>query len=72
MNAATIFQIRVRGHLSADWADRFDGMTIINDPDGDTTLIGPVRDQAALNGLLSKVLGLNLELISVMPAQPPI
>lgn len=70
MNAPTVFQIRVRGHLSAEWSDWFDGLTILNDPDGDTILTGPVRDQAALNGLLTKVFGLNLELVSVTPVAP--
>jgi hypothetical protein len=65
------YQMRVRGHLETEWAEWFDGLTIVNEPNGEATLTGPVRDQAALNGLLNKVFGLNLELISVMRVTSP-
>ena len=70
VNKPTVVQIRVRGHLDAEWSDWFDGFTIVNEPGGDTVMTGPVRDQAALNGLLTKVFDLNLELISVAPISP--
>jgi hypothetical protein len=59
--------------LETEWADWFDGLAITNEPNGEATLTGPVTDQAALNGLLNKVFGLNLELISVarVPAPTP-
>jgi hypothetical protein len=65
------YQMRVKGHLETEWAEWFDGLTIVNEPNGEATLTGPVRDQAALNGLLNKVFGLNLELISVMRVPSP-
>ena len=65
------YQMRVRGHLETEWAEWFDGLTIVNEPNGEATLTGLVRDQAALNGLLNKVFGLNLELISVMRVTSP-
>ena len=65
------YQMRVKGHLETEWAEWFDGLTIVNEPNGEATLTGPVRDQAALNGLLNKVFGLNLELISVMRVTSP-
>ena len=40
-------------------------MVITHEPGGETTLAGPVRDQAALFGILNKVHSLNLTLISV-------
>jgi hypothetical protein len=38
-------------------------------PDGTTTLSGPVRDQAALHGQLLKIRDLGLSLISVNPIE---
>ena len=60
-----LYEIRIRGHLEARWADRFGGMTFTWDDNGETLLTGPVLDQAALHGLLKKVRDLGLPLISV-------
>lgn len=49
-----IYEIRLRGHLDARWADRFGTMTITLAENGQTLLTGPVIDQAALHGLLKK------------------
>lgn len=66
-----IYEIKVRGHLSPDWADWFDSMTLQTDTEGaETTLCGPVVDQAALYGLLVKVRDLGLPLLSVNPVKP--
>lgn len=60
-----VYQIRLKGRLSHEWSDWFDGMTITQ-ADGDETLLtGLVADQAALYGLLRKVRDLGLPLISV-------
>jgi hypothetical protein len=59
------YKIKINGHLDIKWADWFDGMQIIHENDGTTTLYGTVIDQAALQGILKKVSNLNLELISV-------
>ena len=59
------YQIRVRGTLDPRWSAWFDGLTIIHDPDGGTTLAGPVADQAALYGLISKARDLGLTLLGV-------
>jgi len=50
-----VYQIRLRGHLSDQWTNWFEGMTITLEEDGDTLLTGPLVDQAALFGLLKKV-----------------
>jgi hypothetical protein len=63
--APTGYCIRIQGHLASDWSEWFDGMTVRRHPDGTTTLSGPVRDQAALHGLLLRVRDLGLSLISV-------
>jgi hypothetical protein len=59
------YTIKINGHLDIKWADWFDGMQIIHENDGTTTLMGTVIDQAALQGILKKIRNLNLELISV-------
>lgn len=60
-----VYQIRIRGHLSPQWTDWFEGLTITLEEDGDTLLTGPVVDQAALHGWLKKVRDLGMPLLSV-------
>jgi len=60
-----VYQIRIKGHLSDQWTDWFEGLTITLEENGDTLLIGPVPDQAALFGLLRRVRDLGMQLISV-------
>ena len=64
------YEIRLKGHLDARWADWFEGLTITLEEDGDTLLTGPVMDQAALHGLLKKVRDLGMQLVSVCPVKP--
>jgi hypothetical protein len=59
------YKIMIKGHMDLKWTDWFDGLEIIHEDDGTTTLIGDVRDQAALQGILKKINNLSLELISV-------
>lgn len=59
------YEIRLKGRLEARWADWFDGLSLSHESDGITVLSGPVSDQAALHGLLSRVRDLGLPLISV-------
>ncbi|HZG78097.1 MAG TPA: hypothetical protein VEZ72_19755 [Paenibacillus sp.] len=63
------YEIRLKGHLDARWADRFAGLRFAHDSDGTTLLSGPVVDQAALHGLLRGVRDLGLPLISVIQVQ---
>jgi hypothetical protein len=64
-----LYEIRVRGHLDARWANQFEGLTITLEENGGTLLAGPVIDQAALHGLLKKVRDLGLPLVSVIQIQ---
>ena len=59
------YEIRVKGHLDARWADQFEHMSFIHASDGTTILTGPVVDQAALYGLIRKVRDLGLPLLAV-------
>ena len=64
MNAPEMYEIRVAGYLSANWAARFEGLSMRHEPEGETVLSG-MLDQAALHGALVRIRDLGLNLISV-------
>ncbi len=64
------YEIKLKGHLDASWADWFEGLTCVHENDGATTLNGKNMDQAALHGLLKKIRDLGLPLISVNQLDP--
>lgn len=68
------YAIRVQGKLKEEWSGWFDGMTITFSQDDEsgpvTTLVGPVVDQSALRGILTRIWNLNLTLISVDRLEP--
>ena len=66
----TSYEIRVAGVLDGRWSAWFDGLEVTSDESGETTIAGPVVDQAALHGLLAKVRDLGLKLLSVRPIEP--
>ncbi len=59
------YEIRLRGHLDARWADRLAVPSLTHESDGTTTLRGIAVDQAALHGLLQRVRDLGLTLLWV-------
>jgi hypothetical protein len=65
-----VYQIRIKGHLSNQWADWFGGVDITLEANGNTLLTCLVIDQAALHGLLRKVRDLGMPLISVIQLDP--
>jgi len=69
-DGAGLYEIRLKGHLDDRWSDRFEGLAITLEENGNTLLTGPVIDQAALHGLLKKVRDLGIPLISVSPVAP--
>ncbi len=65
------YEIRVEGVLDAHWSAWFDGLQVRADADGTTTVLsGPVRDQAALHGLLGKIRDLGLPLVGLRRIPP--
>jgi hypothetical protein len=64
------YEIRVQGVLNDRWSVWFDGMQLTSDQTGQTTIAGPVTDQAALYGLLAKIRDLGLPLLSVHRIDP--
>ena len=58
-------EIRLKGHIDRDWANRLFSLQITHNADGNTVLSGLLRDQAELQGILSRLASLGIELISV-------
>jgi hypothetical protein len=63
---APYYEIRVRWRLDARWSAWFEGLTLTPLENGETLLAGPIRDQAALHGILAKIRDLGLPLLSVI------
>ncbi len=67
--AQASYRIRVQGHLDDSWSDRLGGMVITRaftaDKQPMTILIGHLKDQAALSGVLNAIYDLHLPVISV-------
>ena len=69
------YEIKVQGHLDQVWSKWFEEMTLTHVENGEcegacTLITGPVVDQPALHGLLTKIGNLNLTLISVRRIDP--
>jgi hypothetical protein len=58
------YEIRVRGRVSPAMLARFEGMRSQVEP-VETVLHGPLRDQAALHGMIALIRSLGLELVEV-------
>jgi hypothetical protein len=65
-----IYEIRIGCQLDSQWMSWFDDLAITVAESGETLIVGPVADQAALFGLLKKVRDLGLPLVSVNPVKP--
>jgi hypothetical protein len=63
------YRIRVQGFLDESWSERLGGLRITTSSQGDqgrvTALVGQVRDQAELAGVLNTLYELHLTLLSV-------
>ena len=59
-----VYRIVVRSELSERYASAFDGMRM-ETKDGQTILIGEIIDQPHLFGILDRINGLGLKLLSV-------
>jgi hypothetical protein len=60
----TLYRIVVRSELSDRYAVAFEGMKM-ETKDGQTILTGEIQDQPHLFGILDRINGLGLELLSV-------
>ena len=64
------YEIRIHGRLDDRWATWLDELDLSRTDDGITVLRGPVIDQAALHGLLTKLRDIGLPLLSVTRTDP--
>jgi hypothetical protein len=58
------YRLKAEGELSEQAARLFEGMSLRHD-NGNTVLVGPIRDQAELYGLLQRFADPGLTLLSV-------
>jgi hypothetical protein len=63
--AKQAYEIHVKGHLSRNWAGWLENMQMCCLDNGEMILSGFLADQAALMGILNKLNGLNLAILSV-------
>ncbi len=67
------YEIRVLGRVTDDWLNRLGNMHCKSEMYGDkpvSVLVGEVRDQAELAGILSSLYELHLTLISLQLVKP--
>lgn len=60
----TTYRIRVQEELGPEWSIWFEGLQV-SVADGGTALVGPIRDQAELHGVLARIRDLGLTLLAV-------
>ena len=67
------YRIVVKGELGQEWSDRLAGMSITAiEHEGATpltALVGPLRDQAELNGIFETIYSLHLPILKVEQVQ---
>lgn len=70
MDEGGTYRVEVRGHLGDLVSHSFPRMRI-RYKNGNTLLVGPVRDQAELTGMLQRFSDLGLSLLSVTALEEP-
>ena len=61
-------KIIIQGHLDKSWMQSFEGMRISYEGDN-TVLLGIIKDEAHLHGILGVIRDFNLKLISINPLE---
>ncbi len=64
-SGGNFYEICVKGHLDRCWSDWLEGLEMRLLDTGEMVLFGPIADQAALMGILTKLNRLNLTILSV-------
>ncbi len=59
-------RIIIKGILDENWKNSFEEMDFFYE-DGNTVMVGKIKDEAHLHGILNLIRDLNLKLISVNP-----
>ncbi len=65
MDIEKIYEIRIKNHLDGRWEQWFQAEEIRHLDDGVSVLVVRVPDQPALHGLIGKIRGMSLSLISI-------
>lgn len=67
MGEPAIYQIKIRGNLEQNWSAKLGGLKLETTMEtAETVLTGPLKDQAALSGVLNTLYDLHLPVISVV------
>jgi len=65
MSKPIFYEIQVEGHIGSSWSSWFEGLTIRREETGETVLTGPIKDEAALYGVLMRIRDLGLPLLEI-------
>jgi hypothetical protein len=72
MDQTMVYEIKVEGHLNSHWSEWFcpngqcPPFELTQTANGDTIIRGDLEDQAALQGVLTKIWNMGLKLDSVV------
>jgi hypothetical protein len=58
-------EVRVKGRMDDHWTEWFQNFEIAASGEDETTMVGEVKDQSALYGLIAKLRDLGMVLLSV-------
>ena len=58
-------EVRIKGGIDRNWADWLRSPSVTRTVHGETVVMGFARDQSALYGLLFRLSGLGLQLVSL-------
>lgn len=64
-------EIRVKGRIDESWSEWFQGFTIQPGEEGESIILGNIKDQADLYGVIAKMRDLGMTLISVNKIDDP-
>jgi len=60
-----LYEVKVQGHLEKHRIQTMEQLSVHYNPNGQTVLLGPIADQAALYGLLNRLRDSGIPLVSV-------
>jgi hypothetical protein len=64
-------EVYIKGYIDQTWSDWLEGLAVTHTAEGETVLSGAIQDQSALYGLLNRLSGLGLHLVSVSSHSMP-
>jgi hypothetical protein len=64
-----VYCIRIKEWIDSHWTSWLGDLSMEHTPAGETLIVGPIIDQSALHGILTRLRDMNLTLISVTPIE---